>query len=63
MAHGLAEQYFHSYEDPKKWVDSWIASKVLVFRREIQMLLERWEKVVASDRQYLRDMFFTTFFK
>ena len=21
MAHGLAEQHFHSYEDAKKWVD------------------------------------------
>jgi len=25
IAHGLAEQHFHSYEDAKKWVDSWIA--------------------------------------
>jgi len=30
MAHGL-EQHFHSYEDTKKWVDSWIASKDFVF--------------------------------
>ena len=22
IAHGLAEQHFHSYEDPKIWVDS-----------------------------------------
>lgn len=53
MAHGLAEHRFHSYEDTKKWVDSWIASKdVSFFRRGIHMLPERWEKVVASDGQY-----------
>ena len=53
MTHGLAEQHFTSYEDTKKWVDSWIASKdVSFFRRGIQMLPERWEKVVASDGQY-----------
>lgn len=53
MAHGLAEQRFHSYEDTKKWVDSWIASKdVSFFRRGIHMLPERWEKVVACDGQY-----------
>ncbi|EFN68867.1 hypothetical protein EAG_04413, partial [Camponotus floridanus] len=41
------------YEDAKKWVDSWIASKdVSFFRRGIQMLPERWKKVVASDGQY-----------
>jgi len=55
MAHNLAEQHFHSYEDAKKWVDSWIASKDLsFFRRGIQMLPERWKKVVASDKQYFQ---------
>jgi len=49
MAHDLAEQHFHSYEDAKKWVDSWVASKdVSFFRREIQVLPERWEKIMAS---------------
>ena len=27
MAHGLANQHFHSYEEVNKWIDSWIASK------------------------------------
>ena len=27
MAHGLTDQQFRSYEDIKKWLDSWIASK------------------------------------
>ena len=50
MTHGLAEQHFHSYGNAKKWVDSWIASKnVSFFRCGIQMLPERWEKVVARD--------------
>ena len=25
MGHGLADQHFHSYEEAKKWIDSWIA--------------------------------------
>ncbi len=31
MAHGLAQQRFHSYEDTKKRVDSWIVPKDIVF--------------------------------
>ena len=53
MTHGLAEQHFRSYEETKKWVDSWIASKPTSFFRDgIRKLPERWEKVVASDGQY-----------
>jgi len=62
IAHDLAEQYFHSYEDAKKWVDFWIASKdVSLFRRGIQMPPEnekllKWWKILS-----IRDTFFTTF--
>jgi len=53
MAHDLAEQHFHSYENAKKWVDSWIASKDVSFLRcGIQMLPEKWGKVMASNGQY-----------
>ncbi|GBP07521.1 Mariner Mos1 transposase [Eumeta japonica] len=53
MANGLADHRFHSYEEVKKWIESWIASKdMLFFQREIHILPERWEKVVASDGQY-----------
>ena len=53
MTNDLAEQHFISYEETKKWIDSWIAAKeVSFFRRGIQMLPERWEKVVSSDGQY-----------
>lgn len=53
MAHGLSEQRFHSFEETEKWVDSWIASKdESFFRRGIQLLPERWEKVVSNDGQY-----------
>ncbi|KAG5324078.1 MOS1T transposase, partial [Pseudoatta argentina] len=31
IIHGLSEQRFHSYEDTKKWIDSWIASKDMLF--------------------------------
>ena len=27
MARGLAHQHFRSYEEVKRWIDSWIASK------------------------------------
>ena len=53
MTHGPSEQHFTSYEDTKNWIDidDWIASKAF-FRRDINMLPERWEKVVASDGHY-----------
>ena len=42
-----------SYEEVKKWTDSWIASKDASFFRDgIRQLPERWEKVVASNGQY-----------
>ncbi|GBP47438.1 Mariner Mos1 transposase [Eumeta japonica] len=31
MAYGLADQCFHSYEEAKKWIYSWIASKDMSF--------------------------------
>ncbi|KAG5321377.1 MOS1T transposase, partial [Pseudoatta argentina] len=53
MAHGLADRRFHSYEEVQKWIDSWIASKdMLFFRRGIHVLPERWSKVVESDGKY-----------
>ena len=54
MAHGLADRRCHSYEEARKWIDSWTASKDMsFFRRGIDILPERWEKVVPSDGQYL----------
>ena len=51
----MAEQHFHSYEDAKKWVSSWLASKDMsFFQHGIQMLPERWEKIVVSDGQYFQ---------
>ena len=53
MAHGLAHQHFRSYEEVKKWIDSWIASKeTSFFRDSIRQFPERWKKVVASYGQY-----------
>ena len=53
MAHGLAHQHFRSYEEVKKWIDSWIASKDASFFRDgIRQLPERWKQVVASNGQY-----------
>jgi len=54
---------FHSYEDAKIWSDSWIASKdVSFFRHGIQVLPQKWEKVMASWlNNIFSDMFFTFF--
>ena len=53
MTHGLFGKRFTSYKDTRKWVDSWRVSKnESIFRRSIHVLLERWEKVMASDGQY-----------
>ena len=42
MAHSRAKQHFPFYEDVKKWVDLWWASKDMsFFRHGIQMLPER----------------------
>jgi len=39
ITHGLSEQKFSSYEDTKKWVDSWIALKNTdFFQRGLRML-------------------------
>ena len=53
MAHGLVHQYFRSYEEVKKWIDSWIATKDASFFCDgIRQLTEWWKKVVASHGQY-----------
>jgi len=53
MTHDLPGERFTSYEDCKKWLDSWIASKdESFFQHGIRKLPERWGKVVASDGQY-----------
>ena len=55
MTHGLSEQHFTSYEDTKNWIDNWIILKdEAFFQRDIRMLPERWEKVIASDGQYFQ---------
>lgn len=54
MTYVLYEQHFTSYEDIKKWVNSWLALKnEKFFRRSIQILPDRGEKVVDCDRQYI----------
>ena len=53
MAHGLADQRFHSYEEAKIWIGSWISSKdTSFFQCGVPILSERWEEVVSSDGQY-----------
>ena len=55
IAHSLAKQHFHSYEDAKKWDDLWLASKdESFFQHKIQMLPESWGWVVASEGQYVQ---------
>ena len=53
MAHSLAHRHFRSYEQVKKWIDSWISSKDTSFFRDgIRQSPERWKIVVVSDGQY-----------
>ncbi|EGI67885.1 Mariner Mos1 transposase, partial [Acromyrmex echinatior] len=56
MQSALSGELFNSYEDIKKWLDEWIASKEPdFFIRGIRLLPERWEKVVASEGTYRRN--------
>jgi [histone H3]-lysine36 N-dimethyltransferase SETMAR len=56
MGHALAEQHFNSYEEVKKWLDDWFASKdEQFFWRGIHKLPERWEKCVASNGHYFEE--------
>ena len=53
MGHALAEQRFTSYENVRKWLDDWFASKEQqFFWRGIHKLPDRWEKCIASNGQY-----------
>ena len=53
MGHALTEQHFTYYEDVRKWLNEWFASKEeIFFWRGIHKLPERWEKCVASDGKY-----------
>ncbi|EFN81801.1 Histone-lysine N-methyltransferase SETMAR, partial [Harpegnathos saltator] len=53
VGRALAEQRFTSYENVRKWLDDWFASKKQqFFWRGIHKLSDRWEKCLASDGQY-----------
>ena len=53
LGHALAEQHFNSYENVRKWLDNWFASKEeLFFWRGIHTLPERWEKCINSNGDY-----------
>jgi len=52
--HALAERHFDSYENIRKWLDEWFASKddEEFFWRGIHKLTERWEKCIVSEGKY-----------
>ena len=53
MRHALAERYFDSYEDVRKWLNEWFASKdEEFFWRDIHKLPKRWEKCIVSEGKY-----------
>lgn len=53
MAHGLSSQHFKTYGEIEKWVNEWIALKdESFFRKGIQQLPVRWEKIIANDGKY-----------
>ena len=54
MSHALAEERY-VFEDIKKWVDSWTASKdEEFFHNGICKLPEKWRYVIANDGQYFQ---------
>ena len=53
MGHAVSDKHFTSYENVRKWLDDWFASKERqFFWRGIHQLPDRWEKCIASDGQY-----------
>lgn len=53
MQHALEDTHFRNHEEVRKWLDEWIATKDSAFyRRGINTLPERWEKVTASEGKY-----------
>ena len=53
MGHALSDQHFTSYENVRKWLDDWFASKERqFFWLGIHQLPDRWGKCIASDRHY-----------
>jgi len=53
MDHVLAERHFDSYEDVRKWLDEWFASKdEEFFWHDIHKFPERWEKCIVSEGKY-----------
>ena len=53
MGHALSDQHFTSYENVRKWLHDWFASKERqFFWRGIHKLPDRWEECIASDGQY-----------
>lgn len=53
MGHALAEQHFDSYDDVRKWLDEWFASREKeFFWRGIHKLPDRWRKCVVSEGKY-----------
>ena len=62
IAHGLAHQHFRSYEEVKKWIASWIASKdVSFYRGSIRQLPKRWKKEVARHGKYFESLIINHF--
>jgi len=59
MGHALAEQHFDSYEDVRKWLYKWFASKdEKFFWRGIHKLLERWKKCIVRGTSILNKFVF-----
>jgi len=52
MQHVLAHTHLSNYEEMQKCTDQWIALKNKFYRRGIQLLQKRWEKVIENNRLY-----------
>uniref|UniRef100_A0A1I7XCL0 Integrase n=1 Tax=Heterorhabditis bacteriophora TaxID=37862 RepID=A0A1I7XCL0_HETBA len=55
-ANCLAGQRFRDVVEVRKWIDDFIASKLMsFFNKRIRKLPERWQKVIESEGKYADD--------
>lgn len=59
MEHGLAKQHFNFFEDAKKWVHSWLTSKmcrfsdIILFFIEVKIIFENFNTISIYSRNYV----------
>jgi len=56
LQHHLIDTYLVRFEEIRKCIDNFIASKpVSFYRQEIRKLPEKWQKIVDANGEYFAD--------